>query len=257
VAENVITAPNGEISPVAVSSSTRRHAMTRIARHATAASLRVLRRRAGAHRGALVVVVLEIALAAFGSQTEAAKTPATGKLCRYVTDAELTAAHISARCINLKTIVTRGVSIPGGRIRQRVFRAAAGHSCFTCSFVQISVDTPLVPHARLPLVRSSLRAEVLANGALYSPKPLASVYMDTPACTNPPIGDCTRGTIKELVGNSLVIIGIYEPAIFVGLDNPTDPSVDAAHDVTQENLLKPALVAIGRSVAGGVPHLRG
>ena len=197
------------------------------------------------------LLVAAVALVAFGSTAIAGKKTFSGKLCSLVGTGELAHAHINGPCVNHKTVVTNGTT-PVGRIRQRIYTASAGPMGFSGRYVQIFVDTPLLSGARLATAVTFFRSEVLSNGALFSLKPLGSVFMDTSACPNPPIGDCTKGQIKELVGHSLVIIGIYEPAIFVGPDDPLNPAVDKANDAAQEALIQAPFVAIGRSVAAGL-----
>lgn len=191
------------------------------------------------------------AAAGIGSASAASGTAtasSVGHLCRLVS-AELMSVNVSSPCGKTRTVtVVSNTPLGPVRVVQYSTEAASGlHS------LRIVVQNPQVPAGEQAAAQQYLRGLVLANGALFSGKPLASDFLDTISCTNPNrTSDCTTGHIEAVVGPYFVQIFLHDTAPFIRPDNPQKPTVDDTNDRDQEDTVKQSFEAIGRSVIAGV-----
>jgi len=200
--------------------------------------------------GAVAAIVVAAALATTVSAATASKrTGFSGNLCSLVSAAQLSAVHVSAPCVKGRTS-KKVTSTPLGPVKATHYYASwgtpgglGGTHWLTLSALKAQASGPA-----LALARGSYRGTVLENGQVFSTNPLASDFLDTISCENPPTEDCTLGKILELVGNYSVQISLHDTAPFVNPDNPAMPAVDEANDGMQEDTIAAHFVGIGRSV---------
>jgi hypothetical protein len=196
--------------------------------------------------GALASIAVAAALVtspAAANVTATASRAFGGNPCNLVTS--VLAVHITAPCLRAGT-VTQQIHTPVGSVRAVTYKARWGGGDHSLTLVVHNLrGSPAV----LTAARTYFRGSILENGLLFSGKPLASEFLDTIACVNPPTEDCTTGKIEEIVGNYFVQIFLHDTAPFIYADNPTNPAVGEANDRAQEETLKGPWVTIGASVA--------
>lgn len=196
--------------------------------------------------GAFVAAALAIPLA-LSSTT---KTPFNGNLCTVVSAGSLSTLKITDPCIH--TAVSKTVSTPIGSVQETSYQARWGTGGSISNpqpRLQIgAITVKSGPPAAIAYAASAFRQQVLANGAPFSSRPLATEVGDTLTCHNPPIDDCTEAEIMELVGQSGVTIVYRAPAIFIAADDPQKPSVGEANDRKQEKAIEAPFESLGRGV---------
>jgi hypothetical protein len=173
-------------------------------------------------------VGLVTAATLFATHSRAA--PAGG-VCSLVPPGALPSVHVSGKCQLLAPTTAQWGS------------ASGNHG------LELSVE--LIPANVRAIVLPRFRSEVLKNGApIHAVHGIASEYLGTYSCSNPPTGDCIHGEIMVLTGTSAAQIQLYDTAQFIRADDNTDPAVDEANDAAQENKDRAAFAAIGIAASG-------
>jgi hypothetical protein len=197
-----------------------------------------------------VVAILGVATAGAGGEAQGApavvsKQSFDGNLCKAVSASSLYQLKIPASCHWNKVVHVQ--STPLGSVRTVSYVAhwgSGGAHSLSMGAVYVHGSTGAVAYAR-----NYFRQEVLANGALFRSKPLASESGDTYSCHNPPISDCTKAEIMALVGHYGLTIALdYGPAKFITADDPQHQSVDDKADLKQEEAIKGDFIVVANEV---------
>ena len=107
--------------------------------------------------------------------------------------------------------------------------------------------------AVIAYLQKQARAKVLSGGILVTSTKsvIASWSGETSSCKNPPTGDCTSSTFQSLKGTWEVLVNVDgAPPGSPGASEEESSNGDDAQDLAQEELLKPATVAVGLAVTG-------
>jgi hypothetical protein len=198
-----------------------------------------------------VVAILVVATAGAGGEAQGAPAAAlskqsfNGNLCKTVSQSSLYQLKIPGSCRASKVVHVQ--STPLGSVRTVSYGAHWGSGgAHTLTMGAVYVHGPA---AAVAYARNYFRQEVLANGALFRTKPLASETGDTYSCHNPPISDCTKAEIMALVGHYGVTIALdYGPAKLITADDPQNQSVDDKADLKQEEAIKGDFIVVGNEV---------
>lgn len=179
----------------------------------------------------LLSATVGLAAAATLLATPSSEAAPAGGVCSLVPTGALSTVHVSGKCQLLAPTTAQWGS------------ASSNHGLL------VSVET--IPASVRALILPRFRSEVLRNGAPISvARGVASEYLATYACQNPPTGDCIHGEIMVLTGNSFAQIQLYHTAQFIRNDDPANPAVDEANDAAQENKDKAPFAAIAAAVSG-------
>jgi hypothetical protein len=198
-----------------------------------------------------VAAMLDTTVSAANAKGTAGKAHGfSGNLCSLVSATGLNAVHVSASCTRARA-TTKVTPSPLGPVRivhyYAHWGAVGGDHWLSLSVLQVHASAPA-----LAVARNAYKNTVLANGFLFSANPLASDFLDTISCVNPPEDDCTLGKILELVKNDSVQLFVHDTAPFINADNTAQPAVDETNDRGQEETIKAAFEGIGTSVEKGL-----
>jgi hypothetical protein len=202
---------------------------------------------------AATVTVFAAALAgpgpAFGRPAaRTSKKAFSGNLCSLLTGSEVAAANITASCVREKTSRTTTKTLLGSVTRES-FKSHWGTVMLNTPdhYLLVVATRYTGSPAALAKGRKEIKVKILGHGAPASGNPLASVFIDTGSCVNPPTNDCTHANLMGLVKDYLVQVFLYDyPPTGPG---ELVPGEDEPQDMAQEETDKAPTVSIFKAVA--------